>query len=101
MTVGDRIKQVREQKNMTQEDLAFACGYKSRSTINKIEKGICETKLSTLKKIAKALGIDPDYLVFGDVEDKKDEVERLFSQLSGVQQDTVLDLLRELTKGRG
>lgn len=101
MTVGDRIKQIREQKNMTQEDLAFACGYKSRSTINKIEKGICETKLSTLKKIAKALDADPDYLVFGDSDDKQEEAARLFSQLPEAKQETVLQLLRSLNEARG
>lgn len=100
MTVGDRIKLVRESKGMTQEDLAFACGYKSRSTINKFEKGICETKLSNIKKIASALGVDTDYLVFGDSDEKKEEIERLFNQLTDNQQDAVLAFLRSMTAGR-
>lgn len=44
MTIGERIKKVRERRGMTQEELALACGYKSRSTINKFEKNICEIK---------------------------------------------------------
>ena len=37
MTIGERIKLRREQLGMTQEEVAKKCGYKSRSSINKIE----------------------------------------------------------------
>ena len=101
MTTGDRIRLAREAKGMTQEELAFAIGYKSRSTINKIEKQICETRLSTLKKIAKALDADPDYLVFGDTEDKKEEINELFGRLTEAQQDAALAFLRTMIANRG
>ena len=38
-TMYDRIKRLRIEKNMSQEELALKSGYTSRSTINKIEKG--------------------------------------------------------------
>ena len=38
MTIGERIQKRRTALGMTQEDLALALGYKSRSSINKIEK---------------------------------------------------------------
>lgn len=37
MTVGQKIKTRREELKMSQEELAQKCGYKSRSSINKIE----------------------------------------------------------------
>ena len=37
-TIGDRIKSRREELGLTQDDLALKLGYKSRSSINKIEK---------------------------------------------------------------
>ena len=37
MEIGSRIKQRREFLNMSQEELALKVGYKSRSSINKIE----------------------------------------------------------------
>lgn len=37
MTIGQRIKVRREELNMSQEELAKRIGYKSRSSINKIE----------------------------------------------------------------
>ena len=100
MTAGERIKELREAKGMTQEELALACGYMSRSTINKIEKEKNETRLSTIKKIAKALDVDPDYLVFGDRNDKKKEIEELVDRLSDNQRDAVLAFLRTLTADR-
>ncbi|WP_444350553.1 helix-turn-helix transcriptional regulator, partial [Phascolarctobacterium succinatutens] len=39
MTLYDRIRTRREQLNMSQEELAKKLGYKSRSTIAKIESG--------------------------------------------------------------
>ena len=37
--IGLRIQQRRKALGLTQEELAFKMGYKSKSTINKIEKG--------------------------------------------------------------
>ena len=49
MNLGTRIKLRREELNMSQNELAIKLGYKSRSTINKIELGTrdrIETKLA-------------------------------------------------------
>lgn len=37
MTIGERIKLRRELLGLTQEEVAKKCGYKSRSSVNKIE----------------------------------------------------------------
>lgn len=100
MTIGDRIREAREARGLTQEELANMCGYTSRSTINKIEKEANETRLSTLKKVAKALNVDPDYLIFGDRDDKKIEIESILERLNDTQRDAVLAFLRTLTEDR-
>ena len=38
-TIGEKIKEIRMQNNLTMDELAKELGYSSRSTINKIEKG--------------------------------------------------------------
>lgn len=38
-TFGERVKEARLQRGLSQQDLADAIGMKSRSTINKIELG--------------------------------------------------------------
>lgn len=96
MTTGDRIKEAREARGLSQQELALKCGWTSRSTISKIEKNICETRLTSLMKIAKALDVDPDYLVFGDEEDKKEEITKLFDLLTQEQQESVLQFLRSM-----
>lgn len=99
-TFGERVKEARLQRGLSQQDLADAIGMKSRSTINKIELGTRNTKIETAKKIARALNVDPDYLVFGDSNEQKDEIIQRFSQLDETQQQAVLAFLRTLTEGR-
>jgi len=48
---------------MTQEELAKRLGYKSKSTINKIENGTNDIPQSKVVKFAEALGTTPAYLM--------------------------------------
>lgn len=54
--IGQRIKRRREELGMSQQELANRVGYKSRSSINKIELGINDVGQTALQKIAAALG---------------------------------------------
>ena len=62
MTIGQRIKIRREELNMSQDDLAKKVGYKSRSSINKIELDLYSLKQSKIKAIADALETTPSYI---------------------------------------
>ena len=53
MTIGERIKERREALGMTQQELADRLGYKSRSTINKIEMNGRNLKQSKIKAFVK------------------------------------------------
>lgn len=63
MKTGDRIRILREDRRMTQEELAKAVGYKTRSSIAKIETGESDPPQKMLKKIADALGVIPAELL--------------------------------------
>ena len=63
MTIGDRIKKRREQLDMSQYELALKLGYKSRSSINKIELGLQNLTQSKIKSIADALDTTPSYIM--------------------------------------
>ena len=95
--IADRIREIRELRGMTQADLATACGYKNRSSINKIESNSYDPSLDVIKKIARALNVDPDYLVFGKADSAVDEIHRLFSILNDDQKAAVLSILRSMT----
>lgn len=66
MSIGDKIKARRLELNMTQEELAAKMGYKSKSTINKIELGINDIPLSKVEEFAKALLTTSAYLMDWD-----------------------------------
>lgn len=68
--IGNKIKEIRTLKNMTQEELASKMNYKSRSTINKIELGIADVSSSKVKEFARVLGVSVSYLM-GWNEQKK------------------------------
>ena len=55
MTVGERIKQIRDEKGMSQEDLAKKLGLKDKSSVCKIERAGDKISTISIKKYAKAL----------------------------------------------
>ncbi|MGD6877874.1 helix-turn-helix domain-containing protein [Bacillus infantis] len=74
--IGNRIKQKREEYGWTQEELARRMGYKSKSTINKIEMGKNDVVQSNVVKFAEVLNTTPAYLMGWDQEqiDAIDEI---------------------------
>lgn len=65
MTVGEKIRATRLQKEWTQKRLAEECGI-AEPTIRRYELGKLNPKLETVKKIADALGVAPSVLVTWD-----------------------------------
>lgn len=63
LTIGDRIKQRREELGLTQLELAERIGYKSKTSINKIELGVQNLKQSKIKAIADALNTTPSFIM--------------------------------------
>ena len=55
--VGKRIKAIRLEKKVTQQDLADLCGYEI-SNMSRLEAGRANATLSTLEIVAKALGVE-------------------------------------------
>jgi transcriptional regulator with XRE-family HTH domain len=63
MDIGARVKYLRKALGLTQKELAIKCGYKSLTTINKIELGINNVPLDVIEKLASALQVTPAYLM--------------------------------------
>lgn len=60
LRLGARIRELREMRGMTLEDLGAECGIE-RNTVYRIEKGKVNTTVSTLNAVAKGLSISlPD-----------------------------------------
>lgn len=58
ITLGKKLKSLRVEKAFTQEKLAFTIGVEI-SQISRIERGIINTTVLTIHKIAEALQVSP------------------------------------------
>ena len=68
--LGDRVRQRRDQLDLTQEQLAAATGLK-QFHISRIESGdIKDVKGETLRRLARALRVTSDFLL--EIEDPED-----------------------------
>jgi transcriptional regulator with XRE-family HTH domain len=67
MIVGERLRKIREQKNLSQGDLERKSGL-IRSYISRVENGHTVPSLGTLEKLARALDV-PLYRFFQDGEE--------------------------------
>lgn len=74
MDIYQRIRNRREELGMSQDDLDQKMGYKSRSSINKIEMGLNDISQSKVVAFAEALDTTPAYLMGWEVTSKPTEV---------------------------
>jgi transcriptional regulator with XRE-family HTH domain len=57
MTFGQKLRQLRIEKGLTQQQLAERLGYVTNSYVSDVEKGHFIPSREKLKKIARALGV--------------------------------------------
>ena len=69
MVIGDRLKALREQKNLSQGDIEKRTGL-LRCYISRVENGHTVPSVDTMEKMARALEV-PMYRLFTDEEDVK------------------------------
>lgn len=67
MTFGEKIKSLRQKKNLSQSDLGKLVEV-HYSHIGRYEQNLSLPSVETLKKLAQTLGVSIDYLVFEDHE---------------------------------
>ena len=92
MDIGEKIKAFRLKKDLSQKDVALAVGI-DRAQYSRIENGKVEPTISSLKKIANALGIQ---LV--DIFKKEDSLEVNSFDKSFVDKMKLIDELDEIEK---
>ena len=105
--IGDNIKNKRLQLNLTQEELATKLGYKSRSSINKIELGINDISQRQIKAFADALQTTPAYLLGLEQETIDNYVLICLNgniqkyKISSEQISIILSMLKQFTINKG
>lgn len=91
MTIGDRIRMRREELHLSQEELGRRVGYKSRSSVNKLE---LSRTLPTNKimAMADALECSPSYLMgWADLDGTP-----INQSLTDFDECTIIEIFREL-----
>lgn len=66
-TLGQRLENIRRRRVMTQAELATAAGV-ALITVTRLENdaGSGNPRPDTVRRLARALGVDPAWLLFGD-----------------------------------
>ena len=109
-TVGENILQMRKRLGWTQEELATKMGYKSKSTINKIELGINDIPQSKIVKFADVLGTTPAHLMGWNDDDENSPPEEpvlsegekmwleLYNRLSDETKEVFINMMESFDK---
>ena len=97
--VGEKIRQIRKQNNMTQSELSRRIGVQ-QSDLCRMETGEYKVSLDTLLKILGVFGMEIGEFFRGEAAaplsatDKDVELLRLFRKLEANAQEEVLDFVR-------
>jgi transcriptional regulator with XRE-family HTH domain len=67
--IGPRIRDLRERAVLSQGELAVKVGI-SQNALSQIETGRSQPRMSTIRKVAEALGIEPARLMQDPYEER-------------------------------
>lgn len=73
-TIAERIRNRRQELGMSQDELARLLGYKSRSSIYKIEASGQDLPRKKIEKIAEALHTTPEYIMGWEEKPKEEKI---------------------------
>ncbi|OGF01649.1 MAG: hypothetical protein A2509_03235 [Candidatus Edwardsbacteria bacterium RIFOXYD12_FULL_50_11] len=96
---GQKIRQLRKQQGISQEELGFKANLHS-THIGMIERGVKNISIETIEKLSAALGISIS-LLFDDDYRLKNKKETLISEINGIlkkQDENTLSFARTLFK---
>ena len=97
--IGDRVKQVRLARGLSQSELAEKLGL-SDAYVSKIELGKNAMSVTVLIKLSDTLDVSADWLLRNRTREAReisvDEVEAMFMDCSPAERNTLMKLLQEM-----
>ena len=66
---GDNVKKIRTEKNISQQELADMIGIHS-THVSRYERNMAQPSIEIAKKMAEALNVTVDTLIYGPTEEK-------------------------------
>lgn len=82
--IGEQLKALRKEKQITQEALAEIFGV-SYQSVSRWELGVCYPDVELLPSIANYFGVSIDKLLSNDVDSKEAELTRFFEKLNTLE----------------
>lgn len=90
MNFGQKLRKLRQEKGLTQQQLAEKLGYVTNSYVSDVEKGKFIPSKEKLKKIAKALNVSFEELKNLLTESKIEEL--------GIKEPELINLFKDIPK---
>lgn len=97
--VGNRIKQIRKEKNLSQADLAEKMNV-STSYVSDVENGKINFSIDTFMRLTEALQISADWLLQTNIPSVKElhtsEIADILSDCSSSESQLLIKMLKEM-----
>ena len=94
-SIGQRIRNLREMKNMTQTELSQSLGMKTYTTVSKWESDDNFPKGRDLKKLSELFGVSSDYLLGLNTNKNVSSIETIYNQLEKPRQTKVYNFAEQ------
>lgn len=94
-SIGQRIRNLREMKNMTQTELSQSLGMKTYTTVSKWESDDNFPKGRDLKKLSELFGVSSDYLLGLNTNKNVPSIETIYNQLEKPRQTKVYNFAEQ------
>lgn len=94
-SIGQRIRNLREMKNMTQTELSQSLGMKTYTTVSKWESDDNFPKGRDLKKLSELFGVSSDYLLGLNTNKNVTSIETIYNQLEKPRQTKVYNFAEQ------
>lgn len=99
--IGERLKNIRVSKGISQSQLAEFCGWSGASRVANYEKGTRSIGADDAIALTRVLNVSPSFLLFGDKEntgaslpEKQQALLSLFRQLPDSEQDNIIGFVQ-------
>jgi len=97
--IGQRIKDIRKNVNMNQEEMASFCNI-TKQALCHIENGKNSLTIENLITICNIMGVSADYILFNKVDNNQSaqykRIEQIFSKYPKEELNRVLKIINEI-----
>ena len=100
--IGERIKEIRLKRHMTQETLSEKAEICNPQQISNIERGLSGMSIAKFKDICRALDVDADYILFGvATHNVETALNKYIKKMTNEQVANLLEMVKAYAKTCG